>query len=202
MKSASIAVVVTGGIASGKTTVTNCFVELGAPVFDADAISRELVQPGQPALTEIVAAFGSDMLTSAGELDRRHMRERIFGDETARRALEAILHPRVRSELQTRARACMAAYCLLAIPLYAESAQAYTWVDRVLVVDVPYEVQLARLMQRDGMTADYAQRALAAQATRVQRLRLADDAVDNTGSLSDLTRIVARLHARYLGLAR
>jgi dephospho-CoA kinase len=201
MKSTSTTVVVTGGIASGKTTVTNRFVELGVPVFDADAISRELVEPGQPALAEIASAFGGDMLTPDGELDRRRMRERIFGDQSARKTLEAILHPRVRSELQARAHACTAAYCLLAIPLYAESAQAYAWVDRVLVVDVPYEVQLARLMQRDGMTADYAQRALAAQATRVQRLRLADDAVDNTGSLSDLARIVARLHALYLALA-
>ena len=197
----SLTVVVTGGIASGKTAVTTAFAQRGAPVFDADAISRELVAPGQPALAEIASAFGADMLTPSGELDRRRMRERIFIDETARRRLEAILHPRVRSELQARARACTTPYCLLAIPLFAESAQAYEWVDRVLVVDVPSEVQLARLMQRDGMTQEYALRALAAQAPRVQRLALADDAVDNTGSLDDLSRVIARLDRLYSALS-
>jgi len=181
--------------------VTTAFAQRGAPVFDADAISRELVAPGQPALAEIESAFGSDMLMPSGELDRRRMRERIFVDETARRRLEAILHPRVRSELQTQARACAAPYCLFAIPLFAESAQAYEWVDRVLVVDVPSEVQLARLMQRDGMTEEYALRALAAQAPRSQRLALADDAVDNTGSLDDLSRVVARLDRLYTVLS-
>lgn len=197
----SLAIVITGGIASGKTAVANCFADLGAPVFDADLIARELVAPGQPALAEIVEAFGRGMLTTAGGLDRRRMRERIFGDDAARRRLEAILHPRVRCELQSRARACTAPYCLLAIPLYAESAQAYDWVDRVLVVDVTRAVQLARLMQRDGMTEDYARRALAAQATRAQRLALADDVIDNTGPIDDLPRIAGRLHARYLTLA-
>jgi len=194
-------VVVTGGIASGKTTVTNAFAALGVPIFDADAISRELVAPGQPALAEIAATFGADMLAPDGELDRRRLRERIFADEAARRRLEAILHPRVRSELRARAAACSAPYCLLAIPLYAESAQTYDWVDRVLVVDVPRAVQLARLMQRDGMTAEFAQRALAAQATRVQRLALADDVIDNSGNLDDLPHIVARLHRLYTALA-
>ncbi|MFT3789804.1 MAG: dephospho-CoA kinase [Rudaea sp.] len=198
----SLAVVVTGGIASGKTTVTNGFLELGVPVFDADAIARELVAPGQPALAEIGAAFGPDLLTSDGGLDRRRMREHIFGDDAARRRLEAILHPRVREALQARARACAVPYCLLAIPLFAESPRtAYDWTDRVLVVDVARAVQLARLMQRDGMTEDDAQRALAAQATRAQRLALADDVIDNTGAIDALPRIVARLHARYLALA-
>ena len=197
----SLAVVVTGGIASGKTTVTNAFTALGVPIFDADAISRELVAPGQPALAEIAATFGADMLAPDGELDRRRLRERIFADEAARRRLEAILHPRVRSELRSRAAACSAPYCLLAIPLYAESAQAYAWVDRVLVVDVPRAVQLARLMQRDGMEAEFAQRALAAQATRAQRLTLADDVIDNSGNLDALPHIVARLHRLYTALA-
>jgi dephospho-CoA kinase len=195
-----LAVVVTGGIASGKTTVTNVFVTFGVSVFDADVIARELVAKGQPALAEITAAFGTDMLTADGELDRHRMRERIFGDEAARKTLEAILHPRVRNELRKQASACTAPYCLLAIPLFAESAQAYDWVDRVLVVDVPQAVQLARLMLRDGMTKAYAQRALAAQATRARRLALADDVIDNTGAMDDLPRIVARLHARYLAL--
>jgi dephospho-CoA kinase len=194
----SFIVVLTGGIASGKTAAAQGFVAAGAPVFDADIVARELVAPGQPALEEIAAAFGCDLLMPDGELDRRRMRERIFHDETARRRLEAILHPRVRDELQARARDCTAPYCLLAIPLYAESAQAYAWVDRVLVVDVPRAMQLARLMRRDGMTRDYAERMLAAQATRAQRLALADDVIDNTGTLDELMCAVARLHQRYL----
>lgn len=197
----SLAVVVTGGIAAGKTAVTNAFAGFHAPIFDADAISRELVAPGQPALVEIVGAFGSDVLTSEGELDRRRMRERIFNDEPARRRLEAILHPRVRNALRASAHACTAPYCLLAIPLFAESAQAYEWVDRVLVVDVPREMQLTRLMQRDGMTMEFAERALAAQATREQRLSLADDVIDNTGTLDDLQRAVGRLDRFYSGIA-
>lgn len=198
---ATFAVVVTGGIAAGKTTVTNAFIERGIPVFDADTISRELVAPGQAALAEIVESFGAEMLTEKGELDRRRMRERIFDDDGARRGLEAILHPRVRSELQLRARDCVARYCLLAIPLFAESAHAYDWVDRVLVVDVPRAVQLARLMQRDGATEDAALRALAAQATRTQRLALADDVIDNSGALADLPHIVARLDDLYTTLS-
>ena len=194
---ASLAVVVTGGIAAGKTAVTRAFAEFRAPIFDTDAVSRELVAPGRPALAEIVEAFGADVLTPKGELDRLRMRERIFNDESSRQRLEAILHPRVRNELRTSVSTCTAAYCLLAIPLFAESAQAYEWVDRVLVVDVPREMQLARLMQRDGMTMEFAERALAAQATRERRLALADDVIDNTGTLDDLNRVVTRLDRLY-----
>ena len=181
--------------------MTNAFAERGALVFDADAISRELVAAGQPALKEIAEVFGADVLTPTGELDRRRMRARIFDDEQARRQLEGILHPRVRNELRARANTCSLPYCLLAIPLFAESAQAYAWVDRVLVVDVPLETQLGRLMQRDGMTKEFAEKALAAQATRQQRLALADDVIDNTGSLDDLARIVSRLHRLYSDLS-
>ena len=194
-------IVLTGGIAVGKSAVQQQFERLGGAVFDADVVARDLVGSGQPALAEIAAAFGPEAFTPAGELDRRRLRERIFADEAARRRLEAILHPRVRSELRSRAAACSAPYCLLAIPLYAESAQAYAWVDRVLVVDVPRAVQLARLMQRDGMTAEFAQRTLAAQATRAQRLALADDVIDNSCNLDDLPHIVARLHRLYTALA-
>lgn len=196
-----MAVALTGGIASGKTTVANAFVSLGATLCDADVIARELVAPGQPALDEIVRAFGPHMLTPQGELDRRRMRERVFGDDAARRKLESILHPRVRAELRARAQACSAPYCLLAIPLLTESGGAYAWIDRVLVVDVPIAKQLARLMLRDGMTSEGAQRALAAQATRAQRLALADDVIDNSFSPEDLQAPVQRLHELYGGLA-
>ncbi len=195
-------VALTGGIASGKTTVAHQFESLGVQLFDADVIARELVAPGQPALEEIVTLFGADMLTPQGELDRRRMRERVFASDAARRQLESILHPRVRAELRTRALACAAPYCLLAIPLLAESSGAYEWVDRVVVIDVSPETQLARLMRRDNMTLDGAQRALAAQATRTERLALADDAIDNSFAAQDLAAPVQRLHERYLALAR
>lgn len=195
------AIVVTGGIASGKSTVANGFVDLGVPLFDADVIARELVAPGQPALAEIAATFGAGALTANGELDRQRMRERIFADADARHRLESILHPRMREALRERACACTAAYCLLAIPLFAEAPLAYAWVDRVLVVDVPAAVQLARVMQRDGMTRESSRRALAAQASRSQRLALADDAIDNSGTLPALTHIIARLHHRYSTLS-
>lgn len=195
-------VATTGGIAAGKSTVANAFAVAGATLFDADVVARELVAPGQPALAEIVSAFGSDILTPQGELDRRRMRERVFADEAARRKLEAILHPRVRAELRARVQACTAPYCVLAIPLLVESEGAYDWVDRVLVVDVPPAMQLARLMQRDGMAADGARLALAAQATRAQRLALADDVIDNSFAPEDLRAPVQRLHELYHRLAQ
>ena len=193
----ALSVVVTGGIACGKTAVTQRFIDRGAAVFDADLIARELVAPGEPALAEIVAAFGAQCLTANGELDRPGMRARIFTDAIARRRLESILHPRVRDALRLRASACTGPYCVLAIALFAESAASYAWVDRVLVVDVPRAVQLARLMQRDGMTTSFAEQALAAQAGSAQRLALADDAIDNSGSLDALTHIIARLDQHY-----
>ncbi len=197
---ASLTIALTGGIASGKTTVANLFAERGAAIVDADIVARELVAPGQPALAEIEAAFGSEMLTPAAELDRRRMRELILASDVERRRLEAILHPRVRSELLARANACTTAYCVLVIPLLAESQHAYDWIDRVLVVDVPRAQQFSRLVQRDGMTPAFAERALAAQATREQRLELADDVVDNGGAPQALVGAIERLHMRYLAL--
>jgi dephospho-CoA kinase len=197
----ALCVALTGGIASGKTTVSNLFAVLGVSIIDADVVARELVAPGQPALMEIVRAFGASMLTAQGELDRKQMRAAIFGNDTLRLRLEAILHPRVRSTLMTRARDCVKAYCILAIPLLAESAHAYEWIDRTLVVDVPRSTQLARLMQRDGMTAVYAEQILSAQASREQRLALADDVIDNAGLPEGLADAVRKLDGRYRALA-
>ncbi|MGH8122967.1 MAG: dephospho-CoA kinase [Rudaea sp.] len=197
----TLAIALTGGIASGKSTAANCFAERGAAIIDADIVARELVARGQPALAEITAAFGHEMLTTAGDLDRRRMRAHILASDTDRCRLEAILHPHVRSELLARATACTTPYCVLVIPLLAESQHAYDWVDRVLVVDLPRAQQLARLMQRDGMTAALAERSLAVQATREQRLALADDVIDNTAAPAALVGAIERLHRRYLALA-
>ncbi len=196
-----MAIALSGGVASGKSTVASLFVKLGASVFDADVVARELVAPGQPALAEIAAAFGRDIVNTDGSLDRTRLRKRIFDHDDERRRLEAILHPRIREALQAQARNCTAPYCILAIPLLAESHGAYAWVDRVLIVDVPEDVQIARLTQRDGVTRELAQRMLAAQAPRAQRLAMANDVIDNAGAVALLDGVVARLHRRYLRLA-
>jgi dephospho-CoA kinase len=196
----SCAIALSGGIASGKSLVAQYFEGFGVPVIDADAIARALVAPGQPALAQIVAAFGDEVLLESGALDRGKMRERIFADPIERLRLEAILHPRVRAEIQADARACTAPYCILVIPLLVECRDDYTWVDRVLIVDAPRATQIERLMRRDATTAELAERMLATQASRAQRLALANDAIDNTGTLDTLHSVVARLHRRYLTL--
>jgi dephospho-CoA kinase len=194
-------VALTGGIASGKSAAATRFAALGAHVIDADVVSRELVEPGEPALQEIVAAFGAGVLAAGGALDRRVLRERVFADADARRRLEAILHPRVREALRERASLPCRTYAMIVVPLLAENAAHYTWVDRVLVVDVPRETQLARLLARDGVSQATARAMLAAQASREQRLAIADDVIANDGSLADLDAAVAALHARYLALS-
>lgn len=190
-------IAVTGGIASGKSEATRRFEALGAPVLDADLISRALVEPGQPALAEIVARFGSHLVDELGALDRRKLRDLVFADAASRRHLEAILHPRVRQALRDGARDAIAPYVILAIPLLVESGH-YDWVDRVLVIDVPPEVQVARVMRRDNVDHASAQATIAAQASRATRLSRARDVIVNDGPLTGLDGAVARLHARYL----
>jgi dephospho-CoA kinase len=193
-------VALTGGIASGKTTVANLFAELGVPLIDTDVIARQVVEPGQPALAEVIAAFGSDMLDADGHLDRRRMRTRIFSDPTARQRLEAILHPAIRAEMERLSREAVGPYQVLVIPLLTEGRRR-DHVDRVLLVDVPEELQIQRLMVRDGVSYEQAKVSLNAQATRAERLAMADDVVRNTGQVNELRDEVAKLHARYLVLA-
>ena len=195
------AIALTGGIASGKSAVAQRFAQHAVPVFDADVAARNLVAPGQPALAEIAAAFGADMLTPTGQLDRGRLRGSVFADVSARRRLEAMLHPRIRSVLTAQARACRDPYCVLAIPLFAECRADYAWVDRVLCTDAPRAVQLARVLHRTDIDQATAQGMLDSQVSREQRLALADDAIDNTGPLTALDAAVARLHRRYLELA-
>jgi len=194
-------VALTGGVASGKSAAATRFAALGASVIDADLVARELVERGRPALQEIVAAFGADVLDTEGVLDRRALRERVFADAAARRRLEGILHPRIRDALRQRASAPCDTYAMIVVPLLAENAAQYAWVDRVLVVDVPREAQLARLLARDAVSPATAEAMLAAQATREQRLAIADDVIENDRSLADLDDAVGALHARYLAMA-
>lgn len=200
---AGFAVGLTGGIASGKSAVTDRFAALGAGVVDADIVAREVVAVGSEGLAELVDAFGPEILDATGALDRRRMRERVFGDPVARSRLEAIIHPRVRTRLHEQADAAASGYAIIAIPLLAEGGGriAYPWLDRVLVVDVPAAVQRARLIARDGVDEALAQRMIDAQATRGQRLRIADDVLVNTGTPGALDEPVASLHRRYMHLA-
>jgi dephospho-CoA kinase len=194
-------VALTGGIASGKSEAARRFAALGASVVDADVVARELVQPGMPALAEIADAFGPQMLGADGSLERAEMRTLIFGDTAARRRLESILHPRVRIEMLVRTDAAKGPYVLLVIPLFVETA-GYNWVDRVVVVDLPRELQLARAIARDHMAPSLAEAMIDAQASREQRLAAADDIVDNSGPPDALDVQVAALHAKYVALAK
>lgn len=193
----------TGGIASGKTTVASAFESLGIVVADADIAAREAVAVGSEGLAGIVAAFGTDVLDADGALDRAAMRKRVFGDDSARKRLEAIIHPRVRETLARQCTQASSPYAIAAIPLLTEvgARTAYPWLQRILVVDVPVDVQRERLMRRDGIDAALVDRMIAAQATREQRLAIADDILVNVGSLEDLQQHVAALDARYRTLA-
>jgi len=195
-------VALTGGIASGKTTVADLFAAYGVPLVDTDVIAREVVEPGQPALAAVAQAFGGDVLDPDGRLDRRRLREVIFSDATARARLEAILHPAIRAEMERQSVAAAGAgpYQMLVIPLLAEGGRR-DHVDRVLVVDAPETVQVERLMARDAVTREQATASLRAQAQREKRLGIADDVVTNTGRTEDLREQVAALHERYVKLA-
>ena len=194
-------VVLTGGIAAGKSAVSEAFARLGAAVVDTDVIARELVRTGQPLLAEIVAAFGPGILDPGGQLDRKRMRELIFTDTDSKQKLEAILHPAIGETVQQRLGTVDADYCILVVPLLVESGR-YAWADRVLVVDVDEATQIARVMARDRISREQAQAILQSQASRRQRLALADDVIDNQGSLAELDRAVAALHARYSRMAK
>jgi dephospho-CoA kinase len=193
-------VALTGGIASGKSTVADLFAALGVPVIDTDVIARQVVEPGQPTLERVVAAFGAEVLDASGRIDRPRMRERIFADPDARQRLEAILHPAIRAEMARQSLAASGPYQLLVIPLLTEGGSR-DHVDRVLLVDVPEELQIRRLMMRDGVSHAQAQSSLDAQATRAERQALADDVVRNTGQVDNLRQVVADLDAKYRQLA-
>jgi dephospho-CoA kinase len=194
-------IALTGGVAAGKNAVARRFEALNMHVYDADVAAREVIGPGTDGLAAVVKAFGANVLDSSGRLDRPVMRQRVFADPVARRMLEVIIHPRVRRWLLDHALADSGPYCLLAIPLLAENIEHYRWVDRVLLVDVPESVQIVRLMKRDSIDESLARRMLAHQASRVERLALADDVIENSGDESLLDQTVAELHQRYLALA-
>ncbi|HGY4227891.1 TPA: dephospho-CoA kinase [Citrobacter amalonaticus] len=193
-------VALTGGIGSGKSTVANAFADLGIQIIDADIIARQVVEPGKPALDAIAAHFGPELIAADGTLHRRLLRERIFADPQEKAWLSALLHPLIQQETQRQLQQATSAYVLWVVPLLVENG-LYRQANRVLVVDVTPETQLARTMQRDDVTRAHVEEILAAQATREARLAVADDVIDNNGAPDSIMSDVARLHARYLQLA-
>jgi len=193
----------TGGIATGKSLVSDRFAELGAPVVDADLLAREVVAPGTAGLAAIAAHFGETVLSGDGTLDRAALRERIFADPAERAFLDGCLHPLIRTlsdERLDEAATSGTPYAVYAVPLLVETGQRARF-DRVVVVDVPTSVQLERLMRRDGMDRVGAMRILEAQASREQRLVVADDVIDNTGSVEATRQAVDQLDESYRSLA-
>lgn len=207
---ANYVVGLTGGVASGKSEVTRRFESLGVAVADADVAARDAVALGSEGLASVVATFGEGVLDAQGALDRAAMRRRIYADPAARKRLETIIHPRVRRALRTQCKAATGPYAVAAIPLLAEASRqrsregalaAYPWLRRIVVVDVTEAVQLSRLLARDGIDEALARGMMAAQASRRERLAIADDVIDNSGSLEALDAQVAALDARYRTLA-
>lgn len=190
----------TGGIGCGKSTVAALFQRHGVPVIDADRIARELVEPGQPALEEVLDCFGQELRRPDGQLDRARLRRKVFGDPAARARLEGILHPRIYAEIARRCQLLQGPYLVCCIPLLIETG-GERFVDRILVVDCPPHLQRQRLRPR-GLTDDEIDAILASQAPREKRIAAAQEILENIGTLNDLDRQVEQLHRFYLSLGQ
>ena len=190
----------TGGIACGKSTVADLFAALGVPIVDTDLLSREVVEPGSPLLRRITEHFGLQVQANDGSLNRQELRKRIFADPEQRKWLEALLHPAIRDLTDARCQAATGPYVMVAIPLLVETGGKSRF-DRVLVVDCDPELQVARLIARDGTSRDEALRMIAAQATREARLAVADDVIHNDGDIASLRSQVEQLHRQYVAAA-
>jgi dephospho-CoA kinase len=190
----------TGGIGSGKSTVAAEFRNLGVPVIDTDQLARELVTPGQPALQDIVAYFGPRALRDDGTLDRAYLRARIFADSSDRKALESILHPRIRQRVREWLATIASPYCIVVIPLLLETRQT-DLVDRILVVDAPEKEQLKRVAARDGLSHNVVAGIMAAQAERAARLSAADDIIINDADVDTLIERTRKLHMYFMDIS-
>jgi dephospho-CoA kinase len=192
---------VTGGIGSGKSAVSDRFKRLGIKIVDADLASREVVKPGQPALAAISQHFGADVIQADGSLDRARLRALVFANPNERVWLERLLHPLINEYLRQELASATSAYAILVSPLLKETGQS-RFTNRILVVDVPEHVQLARTMARDSNDETQVKAIMAAQASRQSRLAIADDVIQNDAGFEALDTAVQRLHERYLTLAR
>lgn len=200
-RSTAFSVGLTGGIGCGKSTVAELFAGLGATIVDTDAIAHSLTAPHGAAMPAILAEFGPEFATPEGALDRARMRSLVFADAGARGRLEAILHPRIRDATAAAAAIATGPYVIFAVPLLIESGTWSERVSRVLAVDCSEDTQVARVMQRSGLSADQVRAIMATQVTRAQRLAAADDVIDNDDGLEALLPQVTRLHERYLALS-
>lgn len=191
----------TGGIGSGKSSATEIFESYGVPVIDADSIAHQLTLPGSEALLEISQQLGNQFITSQGELDRKKLAQHIFDHPDKKVILEGILHPRVRQDMLNQLhRLESSPYVILAIPLLLET-NFTELVDRILVIDAPEDVRIGRVVSRDGRSADNVEAILKHQVDRETRLKRADDILDNSGSLADLKKTVAKYHNQYVQIS-
>jgi dephospho-CoA kinase len=197
----ALVVGLTGGIGSGKSAAADAFGALGATIVDTDAIAHELTAPGGAAIAEIARQFGKAFVDASGAMDRKRMRALVFNDVEEKQRLEALLHPMIRAESERRVAAATGPYVVLVVPLLVESAGYRQRVGRVLVVDCPEALQLARVRQRSGLAEAEVRRIIAAQIQRERRLAAADDIIDNSGSIAALQQQVRQLHEKYLALA-
>jgi dephospho-CoA kinase len=191
----------TGSIGSGKTTVAQLFAKRGAPVIDADVLAREVTRPATPAYTAITARFGEDVVNEDGTLDRAGLREIIFHQPEERRWLEELLHPLIIERMRDDIAKQQAPYCIAVIPLLLET-EALGFVQRVLVVDLPEEIQVERAKLRDNSSVDKVKAILSTQIPRDERLKRADDVINNAGTPADLEQQIAKLHQKYLQLSQ
>jgi dephospho-CoA kinase len=187
----------TGGIGSGKSTVSELFKKFGIPVIDADIIARDIVQFGQPALTQLEQAFGEDILQSDRTLNRAKLRSMVFSDPQLKSTLEQILHPLIKAEILSQCNKLQAPYCVISIPLLLESNMT-DMIDRILVVDCPLNMQISRVRQRDQLDDNLINRIIASQVSRETRLAKADDVIDNSKNANQLAEQVKKLHNLYL----
>jgi dephospho-CoA kinase len=191
----------TGGIGCGKTTVANMFAALGATVVDTDQIAHSMTVAGGPAMPAIRAAFGDAYVGADGSLDRAAMRALVFSDPTAKQRLEAILHPLIRAAAEAEGAAATGKYVIYVVPLLIESGNWRGRVDRVLAIDCPEEMQVARVMARNGLQESQVKAIMATQVTRLERLAAADHVIVNDDGIAALVPQVAALHEIYLGIA-
>jgi dephospho-CoA kinase len=196
----TLVVGLTGGIGSGKTTVAEGFSALGVPIIDADQLARELVEPGQPALDEIIEIFGTASITADGQLDRTCIRQQIYADAGLRLRLEAILHPKIRQRIKTLLSDIQDPYCIVVIPLLLETQQT-DLVDRILVIDTSEKEQRQRVAARDGLSDNTIMAIMQSQADRSTRLAAADDVIVNDSDIASITDRVQELHQHYMEIA-
>ncbi|EEF78848.1 dephospho-CoA kinase [Methylophaga thiooxydans] len=190
----------TGGVACGKSTVSQLFSELGVTIIDADVIARKLLEKDTDCYKQVIELFGTDITFSDGEINRALLRDLVFSDATAKHQLEKILHPEVREQMLALAETSETAYCIFVVPLLVE-ADMLDLVDRILVIDIPEATQLERLIKRDKLTKTQAQNILNNQATRQQRMQVANDLIDNQNDINSLKDKVEQLHHFYRELA-